>query len=266
MVLIMVSCFFDLFSHGPTSPPAEMRVVPCSALDVEQRHTVLTTGLIIDYPLDAQRLEHSLSTLVERKFPRAGVRLAFRNKVYEFYIPHTFNSDRPAIAFTADYLHELYRSHRRPDLQQLVNCSDSQPIFCGFPSMRTYFINKTCPTSTAEFLGSNTPMLHVHVSIFEDLTLIGVTAPHLLFDAPGIGTLLHAWTQLLAGDDIDAIPGMAWDMTPFETFRGPNAVDCVRGYGYVISHKYPSNIYELYLSSVISWHLSELLGYYLRTS
>jgi hypothetical protein len=74
--------FADLFSNPlPTPAPVGMRVVPCSALDVEQRHTVLTTGLVIDSPLDAQKLEHSLTTLLERKFPRAGARLAIRNTV-----------------------------------------------------------------------------------------------------------------------------------------------------------------------------------------
>ncbi|KAJ7120920.1 hypothetical protein C8R44DRAFT_920393 [Mycena epipterygia] len=247
----MFSRFFDLFSNAPTPAPAGMRVVPCSALDVEQRHTVLTTGLVIDSPLDAQKLEHSLSTLVERKLPRAGARLAIRNRVYEFHIPCTFDSHTPAIAFTTDHHHEPYGSSTH--LQSLVNRSDSEPLFCRFPSLRTYLKSKTCPTSTAEFLRFNTPMLHVHVSVFDDLTLIGVTAPHLMFDAPGIGTLLHAWTRLLAGDDIDAIPDMEWDMAPFETFRGPNTVNCVRGYGYLISAKYPPDIYEPYLSLLVSW-------------
>ncbi|KAJ7465161.1 hypothetical protein FB451DRAFT_1138498 [Mycena latifolia] len=250
--------FFDFFSDAPTPAPAGMRVVPCSALDVEQRHTVLTTGLVIDSPLDAQKLEHSLSTLVERKFPRAGARLAIRNKVYEFHIPCTFDSHTPAIAFTADRHHEPYWSRTRPDLRSLVNCSDSEPLFCRFPSLKTYLISKKCPTSTAEFLRSNTPMLQVHVSVFDDLTLIGVTAPHLMFDAPGIGILLHAWTRLLSGDDIDAIPGMEWDVAPFETFRGPNAVNCVRGYGYLIPDKYPPNIYEPCLSLVVSWIRSRI--------
>ncbi|KAJ7292834.1 hypothetical protein C8J57DRAFT_1267224 [Mycena rebaudengoi] len=217
--------FADLFSNpSPTPAPAGMRV----------RHTVLTTGLVIDSPLDAQKLEHSLTTLLERKFPRAGARLAIRNTVYEFHIPCTFDSDTPALAFTADHHREPYRSPTRPDLKSLLNCSDLEPLFCPFPSLRRHLVSKTCPTSTAEFVRSNTPLLHVHVSVFDDLTLIGITSPRLLFDVPGIGTLLHAWTRLLAGDDIDVIPGMDWDTAPFDAFRCPSSLECLRGYARII--------------------------------
>ncbi|KAJ7290177.1 hypothetical protein C8J57DRAFT_1046006 [Mycena rebaudengoi] len=230
-----------------------MRVVPCSALDVEQRHTVLTTGLVIDSPLDAQKLHHSLATLVERKFPRAGARLAIRNGVYEFHIPCSFEWPEPAITFTGDHYRESYGSPTRPDLESLLNCSDSEPLSCAFPSLRTYLISKTCPTSTAEFVRSNVPMLRVHVSVFDDLTLLGITAPHLLFDVPGIGTLLHAWTRLIPGDDINEIPGMDWDTTPFNTFRGPTGMLCVRGYGYIMPKAYPSHTYEPYISLLETW-------------
>ncbi|KAJ7290156.1 hypothetical protein C8J57DRAFT_1458804 [Mycena rebaudengoi] len=187
-----------------------MRVVPCSALDVERRHTVLTTGLVIDSPLDAPKLEHSLTTLTERKFPRAGARLAIRNTVYEFHIPCTFDSDTPALRFTAD--HHLWVAHSsRPQVA---------PELLRFQA--AFF--KKCPTSTAEFVRAKAPLLHVHVSVFDDLTLIGITSPRLLFDVPGIGTLLHAWTRLLAGDDIVTI-SQAWTGTRYRSM--PPAVRVV---------------------------------------
>ena len=94
-----------------------------------------------------------------------------------------------------------------------------------------YLVSKTCPTSTAGFVASNTLVVHVHVSVFDDLTLIGVTSSQMVFDVPGMGTLLHAWTQMLAGDGIDAIPGMEWDVAQFEGFRGPTPHNGVLGHG-----------------------------------
>ncbi|KAJ6591560.1 hypothetical protein DFH09DRAFT_974716 [Mycena vulgaris] len=252
----MFSRFFpDIFSHTPKPAPASMRIAPCSVLDVEKRDAVLTTGLVIDARLDTQKLEHSLSILVERKFPRAGARLAIRNGVYEFHIPCTFDSHTPAIAFTAEHYEEPFRSHARPDMDilSLANSSASEPFFRQFPSLRMYLVSRTCPTSTEGFLASDTPMVHVHVSVFDDLTLIGVTSSHIMFDALGTGTLLHAWTRLLAGDDMDVIPGMEWDMAPFESFRGPTTLNCVRGYGYFTPEKYPSSIIEPLVVLVLSW-------------
>jgi hypothetical protein len=73
-----------LAPHASTPPPADMRCIPCTGFDVATRDLVLTTGLIIDTRLDAKKLEQSLSMLVERRFPRAGARLALRNGVGVF--------------------------------------------------------------------------------------------------------------------------------------------------------------------------------------
>jgi hypothetical protein len=89
----MFSRFFvELFSHVPIPVPPDMRVIPCSALDIAQRDMVRTIGLVIDTRLDAGELEHSLWTLVTHKFPRAGARLAFRNKVHlrSFFAIYSF--------------------------------------------------------------------------------------------------------------------------------------------------------------------------------
>ncbi|KAJ7628446.1 hypothetical protein FB45DRAFT_1059211 [Roridomyces roridus] len=76
------------------------------------------------------------------------------------------------------------------------------------------------------------PIVHVHVSVFEDLTFIGVTSSQVLFDAAGLHTLLSAWTRLLSGDNLDAIQGMGRNFTPFDVFhRRPNKT-CTHVHGY----------------------------------
>jgi hypothetical protein len=87
----MLSLLHSLFS-APTSPPADVRVVQCTGLDLYARHVVLTTGFVIDARLDPKKLEDSLALLVEQKFPRAGARLALRNNVRSF--PKVLPRDR----------------------------------------------------------------------------------------------------------------------------------------------------------------------------
>ncbi|KAJ7651819.1 hypothetical protein B0H17DRAFT_881616, partial [Mycena rosella] len=94
-----------------------------------------------------------------------------------------------------------------------------------------YLRSKTCPMSTDGFLVPNTPMVHIHIAVFDELTVIGVTSSQVMFDVIGTQTLLRAWTRLLAGENVDAIQGMDWDVAPFESFRGACDVNLVRGYG-----------------------------------
>ncbi|KAJ7361179.1 hypothetical protein DFH08DRAFT_684361, partial [Mycena albidolilacea] len=199
--------------------PPNVRIVPCSVLDMWAQDRVLTLGLVVDTSLEPQALERSLSMLAVRKFPRAGPRLTERNWDMEFQIPCTFDSNHPPIAFTAHHYREPYSSLARPDVRALVSSSDSEPLLCPLPSLEMYLRSKECPKYFADFLASDTPILNVHVSVFDDLTIIGVTFPQTMFDVPGMRTLLHGWMRVLSGEDIDAIQGMEWDVAPFGSFR-----------------------------------------------
>ncbi|KAJ6481608.1 hypothetical protein DFH09DRAFT_1213597 [Mycena vulgaris] len=221
----------SLFSGHTSSALQEgMYTVPCTGLDVARRDVVLTTGLIIDRRLNSKKLEQSLSTLIEQKFPRAGARLALRNGVYEFQVPNTFDTNTPSMAFTAEDYAEPYRSSARPELPIHLPDVLEVPSIHPFPALEVYFRSRECPAALEGFLVPNTPLVHVHVAAFDDLTFIGVTSSHIAFDALGTRTLLYAWTRLLNGDAIDTIPGMEWDAAPFEAFTGPTAVTHVRGW------------------------------------
>ncbi|KAJ6582239.1 hypothetical protein B0H19DRAFT_929392 [Mycena capillaripes] len=209
-----------------------MRTVPCTGLDLFSHTSVMTAGFIVDARLDAKLLEVTLSTLIERKFPSAGARLALRNGVYEFQVPRTFDAHTPPVAFTADDYPECYRSSARPELptELLRSAPDTQPVIRELPELDVYFKSRQCPTSLAEFLVPNTPLFHVHVAAFDDLTFVGLTWSHAIFDLMGLQTLLNAWTRLLNGEKIETIPGMDWNMAPFRTFTASTAVAPQRGW------------------------------------
>ncbi|KAJ7735811.1 hypothetical protein B0H16DRAFT_128753 [Mycena metata] len=218
------------FSAKTAPPPADVHVIPCSGLDVAARDIILTTGLIINARLDVKKLEDSLTTLIKHKFPRAGARLALRNGVYEYQVPQAFDSQTPAVIFTAEDFAEPYHSETRPDLP--THLEGSLPSVYSVPSaaFEVYLKSAKSPVSVEELLVPNTPLLHVHVAVFDDVTFIGLTSSHLLFDALGTGELLRAWTRLLNGEDIDAIPGMEVDIAPFESFTAPTELKHQRGW------------------------------------
>ncbi|KAJ6465771.1 hypothetical protein C8R45DRAFT_910634 [Mycena sanguinolenta] len=191
-----------------------MRTIPCTAVDrFLSNRFVPTISLIVNARLDAKILEESLSKLIVHKFPRAGARLAFRNGAYEFQIPETFDAATPPTIFTAAEYFEPYNGAGRPQIPSAL--AGSQPSIIPVPDLDEFFRSKTCPKIEDDFLKPNVPVVHIHVSVFHDLTFIGVTATHMAFDLLGFAALLSAWTRVINGDDFDAIPGMDWDAQPF---------------------------------------------------
>ncbi|KAJ6489877.1 hypothetical protein C8R45DRAFT_901486 [Mycena sanguinolenta] len=197
-----------------------MRAAPCTALDIAAgRDMVMTIALVVNVRLDPQRLEDTLWKLIEHKFPRAGGRLVSRNGVYEFQIPDTFDAKTPPAVFTVEDHPEAFHSagKSRPKIPSLSTASQA-PSVVPAPALDPFCRSRTCPKTLDEFLKPNVPLLHVHVAVFNDLTFIGVTSPHIALDAIGTGTLLAAWARVLNGDDIAAIPGMEWDAQPFTSY------------------------------------------------
>ncbi|KAJ6603208.1 hypothetical protein DFH09DRAFT_1301030 [Mycena vulgaris] len=189
-----------------------VHVVSCTGLDVFASAVILTTGFIVNTRLDAKILESTLSTLIERKFPRAGARLARRNGAYEFQIPKTFDINTPPVAFTAEDYTEHYQSSSRPELPiHLPHHSEAtEPFIQPVPALEVYFKSKRCPVSLDELLVPSTPLLHVHVATFDDVTFIG--------------------TRLINGEALDAIPGMEWGVEPFCGFPEPPTDRLPRGW------------------------------------
>ncbi|KAJ6453693.1 hypothetical protein C8R45DRAFT_846966 [Mycena sanguinolenta] len=211
---------------APSPPPLGFRTIPCTAIDLAESLFILNIGLVIKARLDPKKMEATLSKLVEHKFPRAGARLAFRNGVYEFQIPDKFDAQTPAVIFTVEEHSEMYGRGERPEIPSVL--TGSEPCLLPDPGLESFFRSETCPQTLDGFVQSHTPILHVHVNVFDDLTFLGVIAPHIAFDLLGAATLFDGWTRLLRGEDINTIPGMAWDAEPFAHFSSGSGESEVR--------------------------------------
>ncbi|KAJ6494390.1 hypothetical protein C8R45DRAFT_1135181 [Mycena sanguinolenta] len=212
-----------------TPPPPGFRIIPCTGVDLFLRHLLARMGLIINARLDLSIMEATLWTLVEHKFPRAGARVACRNGVYELQMPEVFDSRNPPFVFTVQEYPEIYNRDGRPEIP--LGLTGSTPCITPAPDMAWLFQNPTGPRSVDDFIQSNVPSIHIHVTVFDDLTFLGFIAPHIMIDGLGIVTLLEAWTQLLRGDNIDTIRGMEWDAQPLAPFSsGPVKSGVPRGF------------------------------------
>ncbi|KAJ7606929.1 hypothetical protein FB45DRAFT_764832 [Roridomyces roridus] len=237
----------------PTPPPRGIRIIPCTPVDVLSATWIITTGLIVDARLDARKLEDTLVMLIEKKFPRAGARVALRNGLYEFHVPESFGTDMPAVRFTVEDHAGAYHSDvTRPRLPRDLYAFKpaSSPTISTLPDLSAYF-QCAGPRTITEWVQSKSPLLHVHLSTFDDLTFIGVTSPHLGFDAMGTGILLQAWTDLMNGINLDDIAGMQWNAEPLKEFMPQHTLTMARP-------KFPKGFFDLGIFSRM-WFVARLL-------
>ncbi|KAF7316097.1 hypothetical protein MIND_00127800 [Mycena indigotica] len=199
----------------PSSSVEDWHVVPCTGMDVAMRDYVLTTGFVVNKRLDAKKLEDTLQSVVEAKFPRAGARWVKRGDVHEFFIPKKFNADKRACSFTTTNYEETYNSNpNRPPIDHLRSAHlQTKPFICRPtpPEFDDLFLAPTFPRSPKKFVNTGIPLLHVHASVFDDVTFIGVSAAHVLIDGAGTSTIVEAWTRVLNGESIDNIQGQPWN-------------------------------------------------------
>ncbi|KZV98166.1 hypothetical protein EXIGLDRAFT_832425 [Exidia glandulosa HHB12029] len=204
--------WLDWRKKAPESPPLGVDTVVCSASDLSSKDVTLTYCFVIPAPLDVDKLKAGLFAAIEQKLPRCGARLARRNGLYEFQIPRQFTQEVPAAGFTHVHKSQPFAGTPLPP-----NVGDvEQPCMVDMPNCASLFRASGTPGHLDDFLVPGTPLLHVHVTTFEDATLIGLTASHVLWDAHGLRTLLSAWTAALEGE-LDSVEGSAVDFNPFQT-------------------------------------------------
>jgi hypothetical protein len=153
------------------------------------------------------------------------------DQAYEFQIPRTFSEEVKPLVFTTDNYVETYATPigGRPAIP-VRPAGVSVPSVQPYPGLEVYFRSKTCPVNMKSCLAGRLPILHVHVTTFDDITFIGITVSHGLFDALGTAAFLSAWTRLINGEDIDNIPGMPLDWAPFQAFADKPSAAPPRGW------------------------------------
>lgn len=78
------------------------------------------------------------------------------------------------------------------------------------------------PSTIEEMIRIDAPQLSLHVSSFNNATLVALTWPHTLMDAMGIQALLHAWSTVLAGREDEVPPVFGAHKDVLETIEDSN--------------------------------------------
>ncbi|PHH80516.1 hypothetical protein CDD80_1283 [Ophiocordyceps camponoti-rufipedis] len=191
------------------SPPTEDDVYPVHLLD----GTKLFRSLLVCYVfrfnhvLDAQKLHASLSTLLEiGDWRKLGGRLRLKEDGrLEIHVPRPFTLQRPAVLFTHQKLDSSIETH--PAGRHLAKPSNSCSSNRHNQSQIEAFAQRPdSPRSVKDLIEKEMPQLSLHVTSFNDATVIALLWPHTLMDAAGLNLLLTKWSLVLHGKGQDVSP------------------------------------------------------------
>ncbi|KFA81220.1 hypothetical protein S40288_07880 [Stachybotrys chartarum IBT 40288] len=205
--------FRHLLGAQPASktPPRVLTddVYPLHMLDDTKtlRGIVVTWTLRFNDALDADKLHTSLSRLLEigdwRKLG-GRLRINVENGELEIHVPRPFSAERPAVSYSHQALAMDIDEH--PLARTLPKVTEGPSIQAGPPEFRAFAAREDAPAVLEDFLYQDTSQLSLHITSFNNATLVALSWPHTLMDVMGQKTLLHGWSLVLAGQESKVPP------------------------------------------------------------
>ncbi|KAI5475787.1 hypothetical protein MNV49_000838 [Pseudohyphozyma bogoriensis] len=166
-----------------------IRLTPLDGAGVDNMS--VTLGWVVRGELDVERLERSLRSVAEKWRLLAGrVELLEEEggaKLWAIRVPlGELGPNYSTCTFTTASSEEVY--------DDLVDLHSS--VVVPTAPIHLYRVPST-PNSNAEYLATQAPLLSVHVHKFTNASCIGVTVPHGVFDATGLGEILKGLSAKL---------------------------------------------------------------------
>ncbi|KAJ4003934.1 hypothetical protein NW752_010974 [Fusarium irregulare] len=194
-------------------------VYPLHMLDDTKtlRGIVVTWTLRFNDVMDADTLHSSLSRLLEiGDWRKLGGRLRLNDQgALEIHVPTPFTPDRPAVAYSYEKLSVDIDGHELGC--QLPKVTDKLSTHPGPENFKAFATRPDAPQALNDFIYHDVPLLSLHVTAFNDATLVGLSWPHVLMDVMGQQALLRAWSSVLAGREADVPPVLGAREDVFQT-------------------------------------------------
>ncbi|KAM4058420.1 DDE superfamily endonuclease [Hirsutella rhossiliensis] len=213
-----LSTLSDVSKDESQSGGSKDDVYPIHLLDGADSYRKLHMSYLFRFNdiLDAQRLADSLSRLLNKgDWRKLGGRLRLKDDGnLEIHVPRSFSSERPAIAFTRDVIDDNIETH--PLGARLPKLSDGGSLSVQKigSDLRPLAGSQNLPITIEEVIERDAPQISLHITSFNDATVVALCWPHVLMDVMGLRALLRNWSLILNGneDGISSIIGTRDDV------------------------------------------------------
>ncbi|KAF2827612.1 hypothetical protein CC86DRAFT_455222 [Ophiobolus disseminans] len=216
----------NLFGKPPVAPeriPTDI-VIPVFEQDAQfQFHSIsLEITMRFDSVLDADKLHAALWKLLERPgWRKLGARLR-KNTLgrLEYHIPARYTKDRPPVNFS--YTTEALKISEHPVGARLPRPTGKLEVFGEAGNFRILTPEQSNTTLLEHWTLSDRPALGLHISTFEDATLVTIVWLHTVMDALALRELLRAWQAVLDGREEHVPDYIGYDSNPLAELVEPH--------------------------------------------
>ncbi|CAK1360684.1 hypothetical protein CB0940_06684 [Cercospora beticola] len=162
------------------------------------RGIVVTWTLHFNDVLDPAKLHNALTALLKiGDWRKIGGRLRMRtDSRLEICAPRNFTPERSAITYSQQRFDLNIEDH--PLARTLPKATKTSSVQVGPDDFRSFAAGPSAPTTLADFLDKDKPLLSMHITSFSDATSVGLSWPHVLMDIMGQQALVRAWSLVLA--------------------------------------------------------------------
>ncbi|KAH7135086.1 hypothetical protein B0J11DRAFT_517565, partial [Dendryphion nanum] len=207
-----MAAILNLFggSSNKTPPPPVQSddIYPLHLLDDTKtyRGIVVAWTLRFNDVLDPEKLHGSLSRLLEiGDWRKLGGRVRLNDKgKLELHVPTPFTADRPAVFYT--HQHHSLNIEDHPLAKDFPKPTTNPSVHPSPDTFRAFAAREDAPSTVEDLLYKDTPQLSLHITSFNNATLVGLSWPHTLMDVMGQYGLMLGWSLVLAGKESEVPP------------------------------------------------------------
>ncbi|KAJ4252778.1 hypothetical protein NW762_010684 [Fusarium torreyae] len=201
-----------------------MEVIPVPWIDQPTPVPNLRTRtfFIADHLVDGDALKNGLDQLIRNHWRKLGSRLVSsrENRQLEYHLPHQFEDDYTLFKWSTSTKDQSIRDN--DVLSKIVSPGDGLAFL---PSMDD--VDKLLRPSDWPFERkdepSNSPLLYVHLTFFNDAAVVALSCPHTLADQSGVANIVKAWLAVVEGKPPPKMVGYTDDVLGHERFSKASA-------------------------------------------
>lgn len=151
--------------------------------------SIILTGWVLDRSIDPDKVERAWNVLVEAwPILVARLRRDVKTSHWQYHIPEPVSSTGSfSTSSISGPIHNHYK-YAKP----------SSTIRCTRKENPHHLFTPNAPSSVKELLKRDIPQTQLHVTLFDDAALVGLSVPHILCDGYGVTEIMRALSTILS--------------------------------------------------------------------